>query len=88
MVNACSQQVRLTRPISATSAYIRPSCAYRVRNGLTAASSAAIHAVRRPNSDHPAQKATGTQRTAQTTDSPCTLSSERPATDIHRLSSR
>ncbi len=59
---------------------MRPSCAYWVRNGLTAASSAATHAVRRPNSVQPAQNATGTQSAANTTDSPCTLSSERPAT--------
>ena len=87
MVNACSQQVRLTSPSSARSAYIRPSCAYCVRNGLTAASSAAIQAVRRPNSVQPAQNATGTQSTANTTESPWTLASELPATSIHRLSS-
>ena len=65
VVNACSQQVVLTIPSSATSVYMRPSCAYWVRNGLTAASSAAIHAVRRPNSVHPAQNATGTQSSGE-----------------------
>ena len=85
VVNACSQQVRLISPSSATSEYIRPSCAYCVRNGLTAASSAAIHAVRRPNSVQPAQNATGTHSTENTTDRPWTLSSERPTTAIHRL---
>ncbi len=67
--------------------YIRPSCAYCVRNGLTAASSAAIQAVRRPNSVQPAQKATGTHRTEKITESPWTLASDLPATSIHRLSS-
>ena len=46
VVKACSQQVSATIASSATSAYIRPSCAYCVRNGLTATSSAAIQAVR------------------------------------------
>jgi hypothetical protein len=88
VVNACSQHVRLTRPSSATSEYIRPSCEYCVRNGLTAASSAAIHAVRRPNSVQPAQNATGTHSTPNTTENAWTLSSDVPATSIHRLSSR
>jgi hypothetical protein len=88
VVNACSQQVRLTKPSSVTSAYMRPSCAYWVMNGLTAASSAATHAVRRPNSVQPAQNATGTQSTEKTTESPCTLSSERPAAAIQKCSSR
>ena len=87
-MNACSQQVVLTIPSSATSVYMRPSCAYCVRNGLTAASSAAIHAVRRPNSVHPAQNATGTQSRANSTERPCTLSSECPASASQRCSSR
>ena len=87
-MNACSQQVVLTIPSSATSAYMRPSCAYWVRNGLTAASSAATHAVRRPKSVQPAQNATGTQSAANSTDSACTLSSERPASPSQTCSSR
>ena len=86
-MNACSHNVVLTSPSSATSVYMRPSCAYWVRNGLTAVSSAAIQAVRRPKSVHPAQKATGTQSAANSTDSPCTLSSERPASAIQKCRS-
>ena len=67
---------------------MRPSCAYWVMNGLTAASSAAIHAVRRPNSVQPAQNATGTQSVANSIDRPWTLSSERPAIASHTCSSR
>ncbi len=66
---------------------MRPSCEYWVMNGLTAASSAATHAVRRPNSVQPAQNATGTQSAANTTDSACTASSELPATPSQRCSS-
>ena len=87
-MNACSQQVVLIIPSSVTSAYIRPSCAYWVMNGLTAASSAAIHAVRRPNSVQPAQNATGTQSAANSTERPWTLSSERPAIASQTFSSR
>ena len=87
-MNACSQQIVLIIPSSATSAYMRPSCAYWVMNGLTAASSAAIHAVRRPNSVQPPQNATGTQSAANSTDRPWTGSSERPASASQTCSSR
>ena len=86
-MKACSQQVSATIASSATSAYIRPSCAYCVRNGLTATSSAAIQAVARPNSVQPAQNATGTMIAANSTESPWTLASERPKTCSQRLSS-
>ncbi len=66
---------------------MRPSCAYWVRKGLTAVNSAAIHAVRRPNSVQPAQNATGMVSVANSSDSACTLSSDRPATPSQKCSS-
>jgi hypothetical protein len=53
-----------------------------------AASTAAIHAVRRPKSTCPAHHATGTATTANSSERTWVASSERPATAIQRLSSR
>ena len=66
---------------------MRPSCAYCVRNGLVAASTAAIQAARVPHSPYAAHQATGTVSSAQATDSPRTASSEVPATAIQTCSS-
>ena len=73
---------------STVSAYMRASCAYWVRNGLVAASTAAIHPERVPNSVRAAHQATGTATSPNTTDSARTASSEVPATLIHTCSSR
>ena len=70
------------------SEYIRPSCAYWVMNGLTAARSAATQAVRVPKSSRPPHQATGTHSTASSTERPWTAASLLPATCSQRLSSR
>ena len=58
-----------TSPSRTMSAYMRASCAYCVMNGFTAARSAAIQAVRVPNSSRPPHHATGTQSTANSRES-------------------
>ena len=61
---------------------MRPSCAYWVRNGLVAASTAAIHAARVPNSPRAAHQATGMLISAHSSESQRTASSVLPATPI------
>ena len=51
------------------SAYMRVSCAYAVRNGLTAQSAAQISPARRPNRLQPAHRPLGTASSAIATDS-------------------
>jgi len=67
--------------ISTTSEYIRVSCAYCERYGLSAASTAANHAARRPNTRPAAQNASGTVASANSSESVCVDFSSLPASD-------
>jgi hypothetical protein len=66
---------------------MRVSCAYCVRNGLVAASSAAARPAVGPNSPRAAHQAAGTISTANSSDSACVASSEVPKTAIQTCSS-
>ena len=73
---------------SATSEYIRASCAYCARNGLNAISTAANHAARCvPQICRPAHQAAGIASSANSSDSPRTPASVRPATSSQKCSS-
>jgi hypothetical protein len=69
-----------TSESTATSVYIRASCAYTVRNGQTATTSAPRH----PAAHH----ATGTARAAKASDSARVASSPVPTRAIQPWSSR
>jgi hypothetical protein len=75
------------RPISTTSAYMRPSMPYWVRNGLVAASTAAVQPPRTPKTALPAQNPTGTASTAHVTENARTAASEVPNASIQKCSS-
>ena len=83
-------RTRRSRPARAApaSAYIRVSCAYCVRNGFVAASTAAIQAARVPNSVCPPTTPTGTVSRRTRSDSARVASSDVPATCIQTCSSR
>jgi hypothetical protein len=84
---ARSQQITATSPSSVSSAYMRVSCAYWVMNGFVAAITAAIQPVRGPKSSRPPHQASGTQKEANSSESACVASSERPASGSHRCRS-
>ena len=73
---------------SAHSAYMRASWAYSVRNGLVAASTAAIQPARVPNSARAAHQATGMHSSAHVSESTRAASSDVPATRIQTCRSR
>ena len=81
-MNARPNAAHATSASSATSAYIRASCAKRVRNGFVAISTAAIHPAREPNSVRAAHHATGTAISAHSTENQRVASSDVPATAI------
>ena len=72
---------------STTSEYMRVSCAYCDRYGLSAVSTAANHAARRPNTRPAPQNATGTAASANRSESVCVAFSSLPVSDIQRWSS-
>ena len=66
--------------------YMRVSCAYCERYGLSAVSTAANHAARRSKTRPAPQNASGTAASANTTDSVCVAFSPLSVSAIQRLS--
>ena len=85
--NARRKQTIAIQPSRALSEYIRASCAYVVSHGFSAARTAAIHAVRVPNSSRPPHHATGTHSSAMRSDRTWVLCSPLPNAIIQRFSS-
>ena len=69
------------------SAYMRVSCAYAVRNGLTAQSAAQIRPARRPNRLQPAHRPPGIASSEIATDSPWVSAGPSPKASIQADSS-
>jgi hypothetical protein len=68
---------------SASSEYMRASCAYALSIGLTAKSAAHMRPARSPKRLQPAQSATGTDSSAGSSDSTWTLTTPSPNSAIH-----
>jgi hypothetical protein len=69
------------------SAYMRVSCAYCVRNGLVATSTAAIQPARVPKTPRTAHHAAGIASVANSSESTCVAASPRPAIPSQKCSS-
>ena len=87
-MNACKNVAVTTSASSVTSEYIRVSRAKCVRNGLVAASTAAIRAARRSKRLRPAQYPAGMHSVAKRSDSAWVATSLLPNTCIQRCSAR
>jgi hypothetical protein len=83
----CRKVAVTSRLRTAISEYMRVSCAYTVRNGLTAASAAQISPARRPKSDHPAQRPPGTASSEIATERLCVSPGPLPTIFIQPWSS-